>query len=138
MYGLIVRYGSTGDPAKNVSVANWPVSTDVVVWFDETVVGPWGSRSEVYNASGFNTLHILMKAKGLSGSEELTIKVYGYIWNPTHTIGSFMTVYSVGLTQPSWTHSITIPVPSETFQFHASAGEGTTCDLDLGFYLTWG
>ena len=126
--------GSSGGPTKNVNVTNWPVSTAITVWYAYPMVG-W-KVSSIYNASGFSHLHVLTIA-GLKGSEEVYVEIRGVLWNSDHTEGYLIPAYSVTLTSTSMTDCITIPVPSEEFQFSVETPPGTNAYFSLSFYLTW-
>lgn len=130
-------FGSFGDPTKNVTVTNWPVSSQVCVWWNE-YVPIWGSRmSDRYYSHGFTRMHILAKVSGLSGDESMELLVYGEIRNPTGATIHRIVAYSLTFTDASWTRDVTIFVPSETFKFGFFADPATDGDVFLNFYLTW-
>jgi hypothetical protein len=134
---LAGSYQTTGDPTKNVYVVNWPVSSDVGVWWAESL-GPSSTMySGVHYAEGFGQLHVLAKAAYLGAGESVEIVIYGELSNPSKTAYWLTTAYTTTLTSTSSSRDITIPVPSERFKFYASADAATSCDVYLSFYLTW-
>ncbi len=130
-------FGSYGDPTKNVTVTNWPVSSRICVRWDE-YVPVWGSRlSDRYYSHGFTRMHILAKVSGLTGDESMELRVYGDIHDPSGATIHHIVAYSLTFTEASWTKDITIFVPSETFEFGIFADTTTDGDISLDFYLTW-
>jgi hypothetical protein len=129
-------FGASGNPEKNVTVVNWPTSHDETVWWNEPLVGSGYLQSDIYNVSGFGHLHILARAQGLSGSEEVTVTIAGIIPNPLGG-GWAVYAYEVTLTSTSISTDISMPVPSETFYIQMYAPTGTSVSIYLSFYLTW-
>ena len=130
-------YASSGDPAKNVTVTNWPVSPPTTVWFSYSLTPNDWIYSALYNASGFGHLHVLTCGENLSVTETLTVKIFSPLWNPSHTAYNSVEVYQVDLTSLSYSAAITIPVPSEEFFFYVYASSSTYDNINLSFYLTW-
>jgi len=121
--------------AWNVTVANWPVSTDVNVWWNENIDMGW-LTSSVYKANGFSQLHVLVHESGLAGpTETVYFWIYSRLWNAEHTEYCHVQVAELILDGHHASAAITIPVPSEDFDF--SAGTIYECDVSLSFYLTW-
>ena len=130
-------YGSSGDPTKKVTVTNWPVSTDVTVWYMEHLLSSESRFSSVYNASGFGHLHILMTVSALLWGT-LDVRLHAYIPDPEGPGGDSITVYEITLNLTLYRTYITIPVPSETFYFSVFASpEMAETWFYLSFYLTW-
>ncbi|MGB9135316.1 MAG: hypothetical protein WCC63_07035 [Candidatus Bathyarchaeia archaeon] len=130
-------YATTGDPGKNVSVTNWPTSTDVSVWWNRFLSPSSGVVSGSYNATGFGQLHVLVKAWELGAGESLTVEIYGELTDATHTSWTYVSAYTTTLTETSNARAITIPVPSERFAFWVSTDPASSCYVALSFYLTW-
>jgi len=130
-------FGTSGDPTKNVTVTNWPVATEVSVWWfsfldvDESEVSP------LFNASGFGQLHVLAFASDLTGSETMTITIRGIIHDPGHTSMAPIDASTFVLTSSNTMTALTIPVPSAEFQFYAETDFASICYISLSFYLTW-
>jgi hypothetical protein len=118
----------------NVTVANWPVSTDVNVWWNEHIDTDY-LTSSVYKANGFSQLHVLVHESGLGTTEPVYFWIYGKLWNTEHTGSYGVQVAELILDGCHTSAAITIPVPSEDFYF--SAGTIYECDVSLSFYLTW-
>jgi hypothetical protein len=135
---VAARFGTLGNPAKEVAVTNWPISSDTSVWWQEAL-GPSGSLASpsIYSASGFGHLHILMRGSGLGASEELTVTVGAPLWSPGHLGYYPIAAYQVDLTSTTNERDITLPVPSEEFYFWVIAGPTTSASISLSFYLTW-
>ena len=122
LHPLGQSYGSSGEPTKNVNVTNWPASREIGVWWNKPV--PPSDWSDVCSASGFSDLHMIAYGSGLTGSESMLLKVYGHLWNPGHNDYFILLAYEILLNATSPFAFITIPVPSETFQFEVSGGTG--------------
>jgi len=119
----------------NVNVTNWPISTDVNVWWHEYVCCADGVFSSTYKANGFSQLHVLAVADDLGPTETAVFLIYGVLWNAEHT-----ECYTVeaARTTIDWSYNVaamTIPVPSEDFFFYAYTA--FECEVSLSFYLTW-
>ncbi len=129
-------FGSFGDPTKNVSVTNWPVSSQVPVWWD-IYLPPSGSIfGYEYSSSGFTRIHILAIAYDLEPGESMEIGVWGVLTSPTG-MKLYVEAYTFTLTSTSDTRDQTIFVPSETFKFRAATDAASDGRIYLGFYLTW-
>jgi len=128
-------FGSYGDPTKYVNVTNWPVSSQVVVWYFDPLplLAKW---SPIYNSFGFCRMHILVTTRGLTGSESVTLRVVGKLCNVD---GGWIDViaYTITLTATSDKKDATIFVPSERFCFAAINNDRADADISLNFYLTW-
>jgi len=136
LYSLAKAYGTLGVPTKKVEVTNWPVSTEVNVWWAEHV-GPSDLKySSTFNASGFGHLHILGNV-GLDLVGELGLMISARIWNANHTAWREVRVYSVALTSVYPYVNITIPVPGEEFFFVTYCDSISEGYVYLSFYLTW-
>jgi hypothetical protein len=129
-------FGTKGDPTRNVTVTNWPTSSDTSVWWSQTI--STGLISPLYSAAGFGYLHILIQSFSL-GSAVIRVGVYGQLYNATHTIGESTLTYQVDLTSTSSYAAITISVPSQYFFFYTYifSGSAPTANIYLSFYLTW-
>jgi hypothetical protein len=132
---LAGAYGTSGDPGKNVTVTNWPASTDVTVWYSQYIDDYL--LSEYFNASGFGHLHVLTYATGLVDTETIILKVIGKLWNPGHTGGTDIVVYETAFRSGAEFKAITLPVPSGNFRFYASTDGTGDGEIHLSFYLTW-
>ena len=136
LYSLAKAYGTTGDPTKDVRVTNWPVSTEVNVWWAEHI-GPNDVKySSTFNASGFGHLHVFGNV-GLDLVGELGLIISAKLWNANHTGWREVRVYSVALTSAYPYANITIPVPSEEFFFVTYCNSTSEGYVYLSFYLTW-
>jgi len=134
------RFGTSGDPTKNVNVTNWPVGNDVTVWYTEPFAPSQMKYSPRFSASGFGHLHVLARGYGLGSGESLDVYVDGIILaDPQNPQGSgwLVLAHSVTLVQSAPSTSFTIPVPSAQFYFEVRASSVTTADVYLSFYLTW-
>ena len=134
---VALRFGSDGDPTRNVTVVNWPNSSDVSVWW-----GQWLSTSDIilssgYFAKGFGQLHVLIAGSGLTTGEKITVAIYGKLWNPAHNSYYSGRAGTGEVTSASPTDTISIPVPSEEFYFYAYTDSSSTGYVYLSFYLTW-
>lgn len=132
-------YSSSGDPTKNVTVTNWPVSTDVTVWFKQYLSPSQWKYTGFYDASGFGYLHVLAIGEGVYDTEEVYLDVIGLLWEtpPGPGTGIWILAYAVTLTATQNSLCVTIPVPSEKFLFSVKASPTTTAYVSLSFYLTW-
>ena len=134
---VALRFGSDGDPTRNVTVVNWPNGSDVSVWW-----GQWLSTSDIilssgYFAKGFGQLHVLIAGSGLTSGEKITVVIYGKLWNPAHN-SYYSGRAGIGeVTSASPTDTISIPVPSEEFYFYAYNDPSSTGYVYLSFYFTW-
>ena len=128
-------FGTMGDPTKNVTVTNWPASTDVTVWYNFYVDSPYMSGE--YETGGLGHLHILTYTTGLVDTEIATLKVIGKLWNSDHTGSTGIVAYETSF-RPGASNfrAITIPVPSETFYFYVTTDGTGDCQFYLSFYLT--
>lgn len=127
------KFGSEGDPTKNVNVMNWPTSEPITVWWYEPLL-PGAKWSDYYNASGFGHLHIQMMGVNMEGDETITVRVHGKLL--TTSIEAYSVTLTIGASSAA---SVTIPVPNEEFRFSAYlSGSGSpSANIYLGFYLTW-
>jgi len=133
---VALRFGSDGDPTRNVTVVNWPNSTDVNVWWQEPLGVSDSVISSPYSAKGFGQLHILL-AGDLTSGETITLNIFGKLWDPTHTSSWNVLITTIKVTGASKSNFVTIPVPSETFYFIASTDSVSDGKVFLSFYLTW-
>jgi hypothetical protein len=131
------HFGASGDPVKLCNITNWPVSTDVGVWYTQFLTTSMTIPSDIYEASGFGHLHVLAMGLSLTSGETLRVTIYGRLANPGHTTYSNIPIYTFTLTLASYLKYVTIPVPSENFYFTASTDGMTDGYVYLSFYLTW-
>ena len=134
---VALRFGTNGDPTRNVTVVNWPTSSDVSVWY-----GQWLSQSDSiftsrYFAEGFGQLHVLIAGSSLTVGEKITVVIYGMLWNPARTSYYSVRAGTVEVTSASPTNTISIPIPSEEFYFYANTDSISNGYISLSFYLTW-
>jgi hypothetical protein len=118
----------------NVTVTNWPISTDVSVWWEEYVDSS-GVTSPPYNSNGFGKLHVLVATRGLPTTQTMNFLVYGLLSNATRTEFSLVLAEYVAISGADPRAVITIPVPSEEFFFYAYTEH--ECEISMSFYLTW-
>ncbi|UCB59984.1 MAG: hypothetical protein JSW72_07690 [Candidatus Bathyarchaeota archaeon] len=130
-------FGTLGDPTKNVTVTNWPISTEVSVWWFQFMDVDETKASAFFNASGFGQLHVLAFASDLTASETITVTIRGIMHDSGHTTLAPIDVSTFALTSSSTMTAITIPVPNAEFQFYAETGLATIGYISLSFYLTW-
>lgn len=127
-------FGTLGDPTKNVTVTNWPASSDVTVWYNQyTDDFLW---SEYFNASGFGHLHVLTYTTGLTDLETVRLMIIGKLWNPDHTGSTAIVAYEIVFRAGSPPEAITIPVPSGSFSFLANTDGTGDGYIYLSFYMT--
>ena len=129
----ILRFSTSGDTTKNVTVTNWPLSTQETVFWGQST----GGYSPLYNASGFGHVHMLWDVSGLSASENVTIRGYSEIHDPDGS-GYYTTHFSiVVVTSDNIEGATSFPVPGEFFGFHLVFAVGTTASVNLAYYLTY-
>jgi hypothetical protein len=131
------RFGTDGDPTRNVNVTNWPKSSDVPIWWDHYLADGATATSPVQHSDGYSRLHILIRVTGLGAAETVDFTVYGHLYNATHTAYYMIDVYAHTFTYTNYYSSISIDVPSESFHFYFNAATGTICNVYLSYYLTW-
>jgi len=127
------RYGTTGDSTKNVTVVNWPATSETTVWFSSD---SFPVTSAIYDRSGFTNLHILMRVLWAGPGSSIDFQVRGIIWNFTHVESRYAVAYQATLTEPRNALAVTIPVPSDNFYFHVELISGDAT-VFLSFHLTW-
>ena len=129
----ILRFSTSGDTTKNVTVTNWPITTQKTVFYQQTI----STSSALYNASGFGHIHLLWDVSGLVDPENLTIRVYSNIYDPEG--GGYYTTYlsPMVVTPSNIEGSTSFPVPGEMFGFQMSLAIGTTASVNLAYYLTY-
>ena len=128
------RYSTTGDPEKNVTVTNWPetITHETTVWYGELA----SLTSINYSSSGFSYLHILLQILWPGPGASCEFQVRGIIWDYSHVGSRWATAYSATMVQGSRSSlSVTIPIPSETFNFKVSLISGGA-NIFLSYYLT--
>ncbi len=130
-------FGSFGDPTKNVNVMNWPVSEQVVVWWNEHLEMSDERWSEGYESCGFSQLRILIFVGGFTGRERVFFWVHGTMWNAERSEAVFPTYYYAAFTEANASHIVTMPVPSQTFNFYVATDGSSDGYVHLNFYLTW-
>lgn len=130
------HFGASGDPIKQCNITNWPKGTAVTVWYSHDLVNGANAISELYNADGFQRMHLLMYAPGLGTGESVTIHLRGNIYNYDGYSPVYIPAYSQILTSSNNYLDLVLYVPTEIFYFYADAATGTTCDVYLSFYLT--
>lgn len=134
--------GTTGDPALNVNVANWPNSTETVVWNGSYVTN---SPIDCYpvSAKGFAHLNVYVMsnlALQTNASVTITISVYGaMLYIPTTHPGFYpILVYTTTLNLSRPGACFSIPVPGQYFYFQAVSNTHIPYMVYLSYYLTWG
>lgn len=133
----IDSFMSSGDTTKNVNVTNWPKSSDVLVWWQRSLVDGAYVVSSLYYPDGYSTLHMLMYAGGLTGNETCLFYVAAPLWNATHNSDTPIAAYTYTFAYGDYKSAVSIDVPSETFYFEFDAATGTNCTVSLSYYLTW-
>lgn len=124
---------AAGDPTRNVNVMNWPVSNQQTVFVDQATT----ADSAFYNASGFGHIHLLWYVSGLVDPEFVNIFVQSRIYNPNGPgYWQFSSQY-IHVTPSNYSDVLSIPVPSETFNFRVYFPAGTTATVQFAFYLTF-
>ncbi len=126
-------FGTSGDATKNVTVTNWPISSETTVWYGND---SFPLTSPFYNRSGMSYLHILMDVLWAGPGSSIEFEVRGIIWDYLHVGFRYVAAYSVTLTDESQDLAVTMPVPSENFYFYIRqlSGDANIC---LSFYMTW-
>jgi len=135
MYDLgyaAARFGTTGDPTKYVKVVNWPVAKQQTVFFQAT----GGGSSELYNVSGFGHMHLTWIVDSLSGSEMITFRIIGFIYNSSNVYHSFP-VQSLKVNYTNYYGSFSFPLPTDVVRFDYLPAFETTASATLAFYLTY-
>ena len=129
----IQHFNAAGDTTKNVTVVNWPVTTQKTVFYQQTI----STSSALHNASGFGHIHLLWDVSGLVDPENVTIRVYSHIYDPEG--GGYYTTYlsPMVVTPSNIEGSTSFPVPGEMFGFQMSLAIGTTASVNLAYYLTY-
>ncbi len=136
--GALARaFGTAGDSTKNVTVTNWPQSSDVLVWWDYSLVDGANENSGNYYSNGYSKLHLLIRIIGLSAAETVEFYFYGHLYNGAHSAFYPTAAYTHTFTSTDYYSAISIDVPSEVFHFRFDAATGTTCNVFLSYYLTW-
>jgi len=129
----ISLFNTAGSTTKNVTVTNWPLSTQETVFWQQST----GAYSELYNTSGFGHVHVLYDVSGLVAPENVTIKGYSEIHEPgghAYYTTHFLIVVA---TSDNIEGSISFPAPAEFFGFHLTFASGTTASVNLAFYMTY-
>ena len=130
------RYGTMGDPGKNVTVTNWPlaVTPETTVWYSNSSL-PLTSAN--YSGSGFSNLHIFLLVLYAGPGSSFEFHVKGIFHNVDSSQTRSATAYSAVMTEDPRRDvlSVTIPVPSETFYFYARVLSGGG-NIFLSFYLS--
>jgi len=130
------RYGTTGDPALNISVTNWPTSHDVCVWWSQHIPPSTNIvTNNVYNASGFGHLNVLVAAEDLTG--QVTVIFAAPLYNQTRVADVPIAFYTLVLTTSNYQAAISVDVPSQQFYFVAETTASSSCYIYLSYYLTW-
>jgi hypothetical protein len=130
------RYGTTGDPALNINVTNWPTSHDVCVWWAQYL-----TNTEIWNnpcnASGFGHVHVLVEATYL-GSGQVTVYFAAPLYNRTRNTYFPIVYYTLVLTPSDYYAAVSVDVPSQSFYFAAvTSSSSVSCYIFLSYYLTW-
>lgn len=134
---VALRFGADGDPTRNVTVVNWPNSSDVSVWWNQYLTTSDSISSAGHFAEGFGQLHVLMRGASLTSGEVIRFVIYAKLWNPDHTSNLPVPVYSGQVTSATPWDFTSIPVPSEEFWFYAYTDSLSNGYAFLSFYLTW-
>jgi len=130
-------YGTSGDPTKNVTVANWPKSEDVLIWYQDELADGAYQYSPHYYSNGYSTIHMRMYVGGLAVGEAVTFWVIAPLWNANRTSYYPIPAYTHIFNSTDVRSALTIDVPSDEFYFGFDAAAGTSCIVSLAFYLTW-
>jgi hypothetical protein len=128
---------TNGDPTLNVSVTNWPKSSDVLVWWGRSLVDGAYVVSNYYYSDGYSTLHMLIDVGGLTGNETCVFYVAAPLWNATHNSNYPIAAYTYTFAYGDYKSAVSVDVPSEEFYFEFDAATGTNCTVALSYYLTW-
>lgn len=135
-WGMSQAFGTSGDPAKNVTVTNWPltVTSETTVWYANSSL-PLTSAN--YSGRGFSYLHIFLHVLYPGPGASMEFRVRGIFWDNDSPQTRSATAYSAIMTEDPRRDvlSVTIPVPSETFYFYARVLSGGA-SIFLSFYLT--
>ncbi len=129
-------FGTQGNPAKNVTVTNWPVmrTPETTVWYANS---SFALTSANYSASGFSYLHITLFVQYAGPGSSIDFRLKGIFRDIDSSQTRAFNAYLAVMTEDPRRDvlSVTIPVPSETFYFYATilSGGGT---IFLSFYLT--
>jgi hypothetical protein len=118
------------------SILNWPNTTDTSVWY-QNYVNSSGLISLLFSAKGFTYLNVLARADNITIGEEMTLIVYGVLWNSTHTTRENIKVHEADFFGGEGESAFQIPVPSQQFFFEAIGYYGAN-QISLSYYLTWG
>ena len=130
---LIQMFATNGNTTKNVTVTNWPLSTQETVFWQQST----GGYSKLYNTSGFGHVHVLYDVTGLVAPENVTIKGYSEIHEPGGSAYYTTHFLIVVATSDNIEGSISFPAPAEFFGFHLAFASGTTASVNLAFYMTY-
>jgi hypothetical protein len=129
-------YGTSGDSTRNVTFKNWPLlaTTQTTVWFSNS---SFPLTSHNYSGAGFSNLHIFLHVLYAGPGSAVELQLKGIFHDTDSPQTRSATAYSATMTEDPRRDvlSVTIPIPSETFYFHARvlSGDGT---VFLSFYLT--
>jgi hypothetical protein len=130
-------YGTTGDPAKDVIVTNWPRSSDVPVWYRYPLASDDSVLCPKQSTDGYSTLHVLVRVANLTGEETVQFWVFAPLWNASRTSFYPISVYEYTFASGDFQAAISLDVPSAEFYFGFFSAVGTTCTVSLSYYLTW-
>jgi hypothetical protein len=132
------HFGASGDPIKLCNITNWPESNDVNVWWNWHIEYGAVTASPLYDSCGYGRINILAYVAPLGGGETVEFQLMGRLITPDGFSGYSITIFTFTMSALSSTSRYySMEVPSGTFWFTAGAGETTTADIYLSFYLTW-
>lgn len=132
-----------GDSTRNVNITNWPTCNETTVWFETYFSNYTSLTSPSYDAYGYGHLHILVQVRCLQQNpvkQNVTVWLYGKLWNATHTSYKIVPVltYNLGVLSSVY-NATTIPVPCQEFYFaaYATPVNNNLGRIALSFYPTW-
>ena len=103
---VALRFGSNGDPTRNVTVVNWPNSSEVTVWYNDHIAPNSFLSTDHISASGFGQLHVIVTAWNLAPGETLSVEIHSTLWNIAHTLWTSFEVYRITLSSASLVSSL--------------------------------
>ncbi|UCH31583.1 MAG: hypothetical protein JSV05_08860 [Candidatus Bathyarchaeota archaeon] len=131
------HFGASGDPAKLCNITNWPMGTQVPVFYAREITNGGSVGSAWCPTNGFKYMVLLIRADGLTTGEEVEITMSSRIYNDDHTLMAGINVWSITLTSTMSEYNTVLFVPGEQVGFGADALGSTTCIVYASFYLTW-
>jgi hypothetical protein len=135
--GVAEHFGQEGSPIKNVNVTNWPISSDVTVWWNEFLSLGGIEYSPIYESGGFGRLNVLTYS-ALAPPHTIEVEIQAILWNQIHTSFHAIPIYNFTLTSSpnAYRRVDSLLIPSGTFRFRVSTDSMSFGTLYLSFYLT--